>query len=57
MTDEKRSEIIKSLALDVPASEIAANENISAAEVEQIHYDNADEINRKKEWLRQRYGA
>lgn len=48
MNNEQRAEIIKSLAFGMSASEIAEIEGVSTAEVEQIAYDHADEIARKK---------
>lgn len=48
MNNEQKSEIIKSLAFGMNAKEIAEIENVSTAEVEQIAYDCADEIARKK---------
>ena len=48
MNNEQRAEIIKSLAFGMSASEVAEVESVSAAEVEQIAYDHADEIARKK---------
>lgn len=51
MNTEQKSEIIKSLALGMTAAEIAAIEGISTEEVEQIAYDCADEIARKKAFM------
>lgn len=48
MNNEQKSEIIKSLAFGMNAKEIAEVEGVSAAEVEQVAYDCADEIARKK---------
>lgn len=48
MNNEQRAEIIKSLAFGMNAAENAEVEGVSAAEVEQIAYDHADEIARKK---------
>lgn len=57
MTDEKKSEIIKSIAFGVPHSEISVTEGVSVAEIQQIAYDYGDEIARKKEWYKKRYGG
>lgn len=51
MNNEQRAEIIKSLALGMTAAEIAAVEGIPEAEAEQIAYDYADEIGRKKAFM------
>ena len=48
MNNEQKNEIIKSLALGMTAAEIAAVEGIPESEAEQIAYDCADEISRKK---------
>lgn len=51
MNNEQKSEIIKSFALGITAAEIAAVEGISTEEAEQISYDCADEITRKKAFM------
>ncbi|MGN1135192.1 MAG: hypothetical protein ACI4SF_03130 [Oscillospiraceae bacterium] len=51
MNNEQKSEIIKSFALGMSANEIAKVEGISEAEAEQISYDCADEIARKKAFM------
>ena len=56
MNEEKRSEIIKSLAYGMAAEEIASLEDVTVEEVEQIHRDCAEEIANKKSWLERRYG-
>lgn len=56
MTDEKRKEIIKSLAMDMSVEQIAALEDVPVSEVEQIKYDYADRMERKRKWLKERYG-
>ena len=56
MTDEKREEIIKSLAMDMSMEQIAALEDVPVSEVEQIKYDYADRVERKRKWLKERYG-
>ena len=48
MNSEQKNEIIKSFALGMTAAEIAAVEVIPESEAEQIAYDCADEISRKK---------
>ena len=48
MNNEQRAEIIKSLAFGMSASEATEVEGVSATEVEQIAYEHADEIVRKK---------
>ena len=48
MNGEQKNEIIKSLALGMTAAEIAAVEGIPESEAEQIAYDCADAIARKK---------
>lgn len=48
MNNEQRAEIIKSLAFGMNVAEIAEVEGVSTTEVEQIAYDHADEIARKK---------
>lgn len=57
MNNEKKSEIIKSLAYGMTAKEIAACEDVTADEVERIRCDCADEIAQKKSWLERRNGA
>lgn len=56
MTNEKREEIIKSLAMDMPSERIAELEDVPASEVEQIKYDYADSVERKRKWMKERYG-
>ena len=56
MTNEKREEIIKSLAMDMPVERIAALEDVADADVEQIQYDYANEVERKRKWMKERYG-
>ena len=56
MTDEKREEIIKSLAMDMSVEQIAALEGVPVSESEQIKYDYADRVERKRKWLKERYG-
>lgn len=51
MNNEQKNEIIKSLALGMTAAEIAAVEGIPESEAEQIAYDCADEISRKKAFM------
>lgn len=51
MNSEQRSEIIKSFALGMTAERIAAAEGITEAEAEQIAYDCADDIARKKAYM------
>ena len=48
MNNEQKNEITKSLALGMTAAEIAAVEGIPESEAEQIAYDEADAIARKK---------
>ena len=48
MNNEQKNEIIKSIALGMTAAEIAAVEGIPESEAEQIAYDCADAIARKK---------
>lgn len=55
MNNEKKMEIIKSLAYGMAAEEIAACEDVTAAEVEQISRDCADEVAQKKAWLERRH--
>lgn len=56
MNNEKKSEIIKSLACGMTAEAIADCEDVTVTEVEQISRDCADEIADKKSWLERRYG-
>lgn len=56
MNNEQRAEIIKFLAFGMSASEVAEVESVSAAEVEQIAYDHADDIARKKAFAKQKRG-
>ena len=51
MNNEQKSEIIKSFSLGMTASEIAAVEGISTEEAEQIAYDEAEAIARKKAFI------
>lgn len=51
MNNEQKSEVIKSFALGMTAEEISKVEGISKAEAEQIAYDCADEIARKKAFM------
>lgn len=51
MNGEQKNEIIKSLALGMTTAEIAAVEGIPESEAEQIAYDCADEISRKKAFM------
>lgn len=51
MNSEQRSEIIKSFALGMTAERISAAEGITEAEAEQIAYDCADDIARKKAYM------
>ena len=51
MNNEQKSEIIKSFAYGMTAAAIAKIEGITEAEAEQIAYDCADEIARKKAYL------
>ena len=51
MNSEQKNEIIKSLALGMTAEEISKAEGITEAEAEQIAYDCADEISRKKAFM------
>ena len=51
MNNEQKNEIIKSIALGMTAAEIAAVEGIPESEAEQIAYDYADEISRKKAFM------
>lgn len=54
MSNEKKSEIIKSLAYGMATEKIASLEDVTAAEVEQIRRDCADEIADKKSWFEKR---
>lgn len=56
MTNEKREEIIKSLAMNMPVERIAELEDVPVSEAEQIKYDYADRVERKRKWLKERYG-
>ena len=56
MTDEKREEIIKSLAMDMPVEQREGLEDVTVCEVEQIKYDYADRVERQRKWLKERYG-
>ncbi|MGN0608832.1 MAG: hypothetical protein ACI4J6_06470 [Oscillospiraceae bacterium] len=51
MNNEQKNEIIKSFALGMTAEEISKVEGISKAELEQISYDDADAIARKKAFM------
>ncbi len=53
MTNETRCEIIKSLAFGMSVEQVAAAEDVAAAEVEQIAYDDADAVAREREYFRQ----
>ena len=55
ISNEKRSEIIKSLAYGMAAEEIAACEDVTVAEVEQISSECAEAISYKKNWLERRH--
>lgn len=55
MSNEQKSEIIKSLAFGMAAEEIASCEDVTVAEVEQISRDCTAEIADKKLWLERRY--
>lgn len=54
MNNEKKSEIIKSLAYGMAAEEIASLEDVTVEEVQQIRRDCADEIADKKSWVEKR---
>lgn len=54
MNNEKKSEIIKSLAYGMEAEEIASLEDVTAEEVQQIRRDCAAEIADKKSWFEKR---
>lgn len=56
MNEEKKSEIIKSLAYGMTAEKIASLEDVTVEEVEQVRKDCTDEIADKKSWLEKRYG-
>lgn len=51
MNNEQKNEIVKSFALGMTAEEISKVEGISKAKLEQIEYDSADEIARKKAFM------
>lgn len=51
MNNEQKNELIKSFALGMTAEEISKVEGISKAELEQISYDEADAIARKKAFM------
>ena len=51
MNNEQKSEITKSIALGMTAKEISKVEGIPESEAEQIAYDCADEISRKKAFM------
>ena len=51
MNNEQKNEIIKSFALGMTAEEISKVEGITEAEAEQIAYDEADAIARKKAFM------
>lgn len=51
MNNEQKNEIVKSFALGMTAAEIAEVEGITEVEAEQISYDYADEIARKKAFM------
>ena len=51
MNGEQKNEIIKSFALGMTAEEISKAEGISKSEAEQLAYDCADEISRKKAFM------
>lgn len=51
MSNEQKNEIIKSFALGMTAEQIATVENITVEEAQQIAYDCADEISRKKAFM------
>ena len=53
MTNETRCEIIKSLALGMSVEQVAAAEDVAAADVEQIAYDDADAVAREREYFEQ----
>ncbi len=54
MSNETKSEIIKSIAYGMASEEIAALEDISIAEVEKIRHECVDEIADIKSWLERR---
>ena len=56
MNNEQKSEIIKSLAFGMNAKKIAEVEGVSAAEVEQIAYEHADEVAQKKAFIGRKGG-
>ena len=51
MNSEQKNEIVKSFALGMTAEEISKVEGISKAKLEQISYDEADAIARKKAFM------
>lgn len=51
MNNEQKNEILKSFALGMTAEEISKVEGITEAEAEQIAYDEADAIARKKAFM------
>lgn len=53
MNDEKKCEIIKSLAYGMDMEQIAEPEDVSITDVEQVAYDEADRVARGKEYLSQ----
>ncbi len=53
MDIEKVNEIIKSLALGLSTEQVAVAENVELSEIEQLLYDNADEVASKKEYFNQ----
>lgn len=53
MTNEARCEIIKSIALGMSVEQVAAAEDVAAAEIEQIAYDEADAVAREREYFEQ----
>lgn len=54
MSNEKKSEIIKSLAYGMATEEIASLEDVTVEEVRQFERDCADEIANKKSWFEKR---
>lgn len=54
MNNEKKSEIIKSLAYGMETEEIASLEDVTVEEVQQIRRDCADKITDKKSWFEKR---
>lgn len=51
MNNEQKNEIVKSFAFGMTAAEISKVEGITEAEAEQIAYDEADAIARKKAFM------